>query len=115
LLLRIDPQGRYERSAVPVYGSEWDWTAAIAPQFRLEGSTVQQFLDWVGREQGWRWRFVDADTARRAAGIVTHGSVDGYTPEEALTIVLPTCGLSFVRNRDEVIVSFQKEPSPRGQ
>jgi ferric-dicitrate binding protein FerR (iron transport regulator) len=113
--LRIDPQGRYERAAVPVFGPEWDWTAAIAPQFQLEGSTVQQFLDWVGREQGWRWRFVDADTARRAARIVTHGSVEGYTPEEALAIVLPTCGLSFVRNQDEVIVSVQKEPLPRGE
>jgi ferric-dicitrate binding protein FerR (iron transport regulator) len=114
-LLSIDPQGRPARSAAPVFGPEWEWVAAIAPQFRLEGSTVQQFLDWVGREQGWRWRFADADTARRAAGIVTHGSVEGYTPEEALAIVLPTCGLSFVRNRDEVIVSLQKEPSPRGQ
>ena len=113
--LRIDPQGRYERAAVSVFGPEWDWTAAIAPQFQLEGRTVREFLDWVGREQGWRWRFVDADTARRAAGIVTHGSIEGYTPEEALAIVLPTCGLSFVRNRDEVIVSFQKEPSARGQ
>jgi hypothetical protein len=113
--LRIDPQGSYERVAIPVFGPEWDWMAAIAPQFQLEGGTVRQFLDWVGREQGWRWRFVDAETARRAPGIVTHGSIEGYTPEEALAIVLPTCGLSFVRNRDEVIVSFQKEPSPRGQ
>jgi ferric-dicitrate binding protein FerR (iron transport regulator) len=113
--LRIDPQGRYERAPIPIFGAEWDWTAALAPQFELEGSTVRQFLNWVAREQGWRWRFVDADTARRAGGIVAHGSIEGYTPEEALTIVLPTCGLSFVRDRDEVIVSFQKEPSLRGQ
>jgi hypothetical protein len=114
-LLRIDPQGKYERSVVSVFGSEWNWTAAIAPRFELEGSTVRQFLDWVGREQGWRWRFVDAETARRAAGIVTHGSIEGYTPEQALAIVLPTCDLSFVRNRDEIIVSFQQESSPSGQ
>jgi hypothetical protein len=112
--LRIDPQGRYERAAAPVFGPEWEWAAAIAPQFQLEGRTVREFLDWVSREQGWRWRFVDADTARRGGGIVTHGSIEGYTPEEALAIVLPTCGLSFVRDRDEIIVSFQKEPAPRG-
>jgi ferric-dicitrate binding protein FerR (iron transport regulator) len=113
--LDIDQQGRYVRSTVTVFGPEWAWTSTIAPQFQLEGSTVQQFLAWVAREQGWRWRFVDTDTARRAAGIVTHGSLEGYTPEEALAIVLPTCGLSFVRNRDEVVVSFVKEPSPRGK
>jgi ferric-dicitrate binding protein FerR (iron transport regulator) len=114
-LLRIDQLGGYERSTVPIAGPEWGWTEAIAPPFQLEGSTVQQFLDWVAREQGWRWRFVDADTARRAANIVTHGSIEGYTPEEALAIVLPTCGLSFVRDREDVIVSFQKEPSPSGR
>jgi ferric-dicitrate binding protein FerR (iron transport regulator) len=113
--LHVDQQGWYVRSTVPIFGPEWAWTSTIAPQFQLEGSTVQQFLEWVAREQGWRWRFVDADTARRAAGIVTHGSLEGYTPEEALAIVLPTCGLSFVRNRDEVVVSVVKESSPRGK
>jgi ferric-dicitrate binding protein FerR (iron transport regulator) len=112
--LHVDQQGRYVRSTVPVFGPEWAWTSTIAPQFQLEGSTVQQFLEWVAREQGWRWRFVDTDTARRGAGIVTHGSLEGYTPEEALAIVLPTCGLSFVRHRDEVVVSFVKEASYRG-
>jgi ferric-dicitrate binding protein FerR (iron transport regulator) len=113
--LHVDQQGRYVRSTVPIFGPEWAWTSTVAPQFQLEGSTVQQFLEWVAREQGWRWRFVDADTARRAAGIVTHGSLEGYTPEEALAIVLPTCGLSFVRKRDEVVVSFVKESSPGGK
>lgn len=113
--LHVDPRGRYVRSPIPIFGPEWAWTSAIAPQFQLEGSTVQQFLEWVAREQAWRWRFADTETARRAAGIVTHGSLEGYTPEEALEIVLPTCGLSFVRNGDEVVVSFVKEPSSRGQ
>jgi hypothetical protein len=113
--LQFDAQGRHVRSAIPTFGPEWAWTSAIAPQFQLEGSTVQQFLEWVAREQGWRWRFVNADTARQAAGIVTHGSLEGYTPEEALDIVLPTCGLSFERNRDEIIVSFLKESSHLGK
>jgi ferric-dicitrate binding protein FerR (iron transport regulator) len=113
--LRVDQQGRYVRSSVPIFGPEWAWISTIAPQFQLEGSTVQQFLDWVAREQGWRWRFADTDTARRAAGIVTHGSLEGYTPEEALAIVLPTCGLSFVRHGDEVVVSLIEEPPPGGK
>jgi ferric-dicitrate binding protein FerR (iron transport regulator) len=111
--LHLDRDGRYVRSTIPTSGPEWAWTSAIAPRFQLEGATVQQFLDWVAREQGWRWRFVDSDTARLAAGTVTHGSLEGYTPEEALAIVLPTCGLSFVRNGDEVVVSFIRESSSR--
>jgi ferric-dicitrate binding protein FerR (iron transport regulator) len=111
--LHLDREGRYVRSTIPIFGPEWAWASAIAPQFQLEGGTVQQFLDWVAREQAWRWRFADSDTARRAAGIVTHGSLEGYTPEEALAIVLPTCGLSFVLNGDEVVVSFTKESPSR--
>jgi ferric-dicitrate binding protein FerR (iron transport regulator) len=111
--LHVDSRGRYARSAIPTSGPDWAWTSAIAPSFQLEGSTVQQFLDWVAREQGWQWRFANSDTARRAAAIVTHGSIDGYTPEEALDLVLPTCGLSYVRNGNEVVVSLIEEPSPR--
>ncbi len=81
---RLAPRsGRpHARSTIPVSGPEWAWTSTIAPQFQLEGGTVQQFLDWVAREQGWRWRFADSDTARRAAGIVTHGSLEGYRPKK---------------------------------
>ena len=50
--LHVDQQGRYVRRTVPVFGPEWAWASTIAPQFQLEGSTVQQFLEWVAREQG---------------------------------------------------------------
>jgi ferric-dicitrate binding protein FerR (iron transport regulator) len=111
--LHVDSDGRYVRTAIPIFGPEWAWTTTIAPPFQLEGVTVRQFLDWVAREQGWRWRFADSDTERLAAGIVTHGSLEGYTPDEALDIVLPTCGLSFRRNGDEVVVGFVKESPSR--
>jgi ferric-dicitrate binding protein FerR (iron transport regulator) len=113
--LFVAGNGLAERSTISRYAPEWGWASQVAPRFDLEGSTVQRFLDWVAREKGWRWRFVDDDTSRRAADIVAHGSIEGYTPEEALDIVLPTCGLSYVREGDEVVVSFIKEPTPRGR
>jgi ferric-dicitrate binding protein FerR (iron transport regulator) len=113
--LFVAGNGMAERTTISPYASEWRWASQVAPLFDLEGSTVQRFLDWVAREKGWRWRFVDDDTSRRAADIVTHGSIEGYTPEEALDIVLPTCGLSYIRDGDEVVVSFIKESTPRGR
>lgn len=113
--LFVAGNGRAERTTISRYAPEWEWTSQVAPPFDLEGSTVQRFLDWVAREKGWRWRFVDDDTSRRAVDIVAHGSIEDYSPEEALDIVLPTCGLSYVRESDEVIVSFIKEPAPRGR
>lgn len=111
--LLVTANGPIERSTISHDGTEWSWISQVAPRFDLEGSTVQRFLDWVAREKGWRWKFIDDDTARRAADIVAHGSIEGYTPEEALDIVLPTCGLSYTRQGDEVIVSLIKEPTPR--
>ena len=113
--LLVAGSGLPERTVIPPDAPEWAWASQVAPPFELEGSTVRRFLDWVVREKGWRWRFVDDDTSRRAAEIVAHGSIEGYTPEEALDIVLPTCGLSYVREGDEVIVSFIKEPPSRGR
>lgn len=113
--LNVAGSGVAERTPISRSAPEWGWIAQVAPAFELEGSSVQRFLDWVAREEGWRWRFVDDDTRRRAADIVAHGSIEGYTPEEALDIVLPACGLSYVRERDEVVVRFIKEPTPRGR
>lgn len=113
--LHLAADGGRERSSISRDDPEWEWTSLVAPQYALEGSTVRRFLDWVAREKGWRWRFIDDETSRRAADIVAHGSIEGYTPEEALDIVLPACGLSYVRNGDEVVVSFIKEPTPRGR
>lgn len=113
--LFVAGSGLPERTAIARDAPEWAWASQVSPPFELEGSTVRRFLDWVVREKGWRWRFVDDDTSRRAAEIVAHGSIEGYTPEEALDVVLPTCGLAYVREGDEVIVSFIKEPTPRGR
>jgi hypothetical protein len=84
-----------ERTPIATSGLEWRWLADLARPFRLEGASVISFLDWVSREQGWRWQFEQPATRSRVEKIVLHGSVDGLTPEEALAAVLPTCGLSF--------------------
>jgi hypothetical protein len=42
---------------------------------------------------------------RRIEGIVLHGSIEGLTAEEALQAVLPTCGLTFRRTDDLIVIS----------
>jgi ferric-dicitrate binding protein FerR (iron transport regulator) len=93
------------RSQIAISGPEWDWVAAIAEPFTLEGATVSAFLQWVSREQGWRWEYADAATKRLAERAVLHGSIEGLTPEEALAAVLPASGLASRRDGDRLIVS----------
>jgi hypothetical protein len=94
-----------ERSTISTSGPEWDWVASIAQPFALEGSTVSAFLQWVSREQGWRWEYADAATKRLAERAVLHGAIDGLTPEEALAAVLPASGLTSKRAGDRLFVS----------
>jgi ferric-dicitrate binding protein FerR (iron transport regulator) len=73
----------------------WEWTQEVAPPFVLEGSGLGAFLDWTARENGWTWRFADAETARRASAVTLHGSLEGVRPSQALAIVLPASNLRY--------------------
>jgi hypothetical protein len=77
-----------ERSPIAISGAEWGWLSDLAPPFRLEGASVIGFLDWVSREQGWRWQFEQPAMRSRVERIVLHGTIDGLTPEEAFAAVL---------------------------
>ena len=93
--LSLVPGRPPERTPIAISGSEWGWLVDLARPFRLEGASVISFLDWVSREQGWRWQFEQSAMRGRVERIVLHGTIDGLTPEEALAAVLPTCGLTF--------------------
>ena len=94
-----------ERRAIPTSGAEWSWLGQLAPPFTLEGSTVGAFLHWIERHHGLRWEFDDSALRERSERIVLHGSIDGLTAEEALEAVLPTCGLTFRRDGDQLIIT----------
>ena len=102
LLLAAD--GRLSRATVPVHGDAWSWVQEIAPSFELEGSTLGEFLGWVGRETGWRVAWADPARATAGARTTLHGSIDGLPPEQALAAVLPTCGLADRRDGETVVV-----------
>lgn len=92
--LVLSSGGGERRAAAPVEGALWDWVQETAPPLDIEGTTLAVFLDWVSRETGLPWRFSDPALERAALGTVLHGSIAGLTPEEALSVVLPGCGLA---------------------
>lgn len=88
LLLHAD--GSSESTEVPVYGPGWDWVQRTAPPFIIENANLDQFLRWVSRETGLRYRLADPrDDPER---VILHGSITGLTAEEALSVVLPGSG-----------------------
>ncbi len=93
--LTMDDDGELTRGPVSISGPQWDWILEIAPAFELEGSRLESFLGWVGRETGWELQFADSGLEVSTAGTILHGSIAGLRPDQALEAVLPTCGLVF--------------------
>jgi ferric-dicitrate binding protein FerR (iron transport regulator) len=108
--LTLAAGGPVERHRIPTGGPEWAWIADVAEPFQLEGATLPAFLDWVGREEAWRWQIDDAALKARVDRIILHGSIDGLTPVEALEAVLPASGLAFRRDGDRLLVGPLPKP-----
>jgi len=87
------------------YGPDWAWTADIAPAFSIEGRSLRTVLEHMTAEAGWTLRYADPGSADSAARVILHGSIDGLTSEDALTVVLATSGLQYRLRDGELLVS----------
>jgi ferric-dicitrate binding protein FerR (iron transport regulator) len=83
----------------------WDWVLAVAPPFRLEGSSAASFLRWSTRETGLALRWESPEVAAAAETIVLHGDATGVPPDRAPAVVLPTCGLAHRIDDGALVVS----------
>ena len=91
--LVLHQDGTAERRGAVPYGPEWQWVMEASAGFDVEGRSLQEFLDWVSRETGWRIVLADEGLAESAAGIVLHGGIGGLRPDQAPFAVLPGAGL----------------------
>jgi ferric-dicitrate binding protein FerR (iron transport regulator) len=96
---------RVDMRTVPSFGSLWDWTTSLAPPFTIEGRSLDAFLEYLAREEGWTLRYATTQLADAAKTIVLHGSVEGLRAEEALDVVLATSGLRYRLRDHELLVS----------
>jgi hypothetical protein len=88
--------------AVPQPGERLTFTAvdvrAALPR-QTGGRSLADFLAWVEREDGRKIVFDNPAIERSAATTVVYGTIDGLTVEEALEVVLPSCGLTHRAGR----------------
>ena len=88
--LLVQEDGSARSADVPVYGPGWDWVQRAAPPFTIENASLAEFLHWVSRETGLRWHL--AEPGDDPEKVILHGSIEGLTAEEALSVVLPGSG-----------------------
>jgi ferric-dicitrate binding protein FerR (iron transport regulator) len=111
--LRVGAAGTVDRADDPGPGEGWSWVEAIAPMMEIEGRPLLDFLNWSARERGVRLRFEDDRLAEKAPKIVLKGSIAGMTLEQALTSVLPTCGMTHRWEPGALVVGAPAPPRSR--
>jgi ferric-dicitrate binding protein FerR (iron transport regulator) len=85
--LTIARDGAVSRSQFDVYGDAWRWVESVAPEFVIDGRSLDEFLAWAGRETGRKIVYTSADAAREAETTRLRGSIAGLTPEAAVAAV----------------------------
>ena len=85
-------------------GGDWDWIVRAIQPPQLEGRPLPEFLAWAEREGGRPIRFADPALQRANAATIVYGGIERLTVEEALDVVLPSCGLARRSDRDAVII-----------
>jgi hypothetical protein len=105
----IDQKGKTTIGNTPGFGDQWSWISFIAPEFHLEGHSLQEFLQWIAHENGWTLQFAQDEIKTNASNIILHGSISGVLPEEMLAAVLPTCSLKY--NLNDGVLKIMKEDS----
>jgi ferric-dicitrate binding protein FerR (iron transport regulator) len=107
--LILAPTGAVARERVPTWGAEWSWLDSLAPELRIEGRRVDEFVASVARETGREVRYA-TPAARTAAGdVVLRGSVEGLGPDAALQAVLATTHLEARAQGAEIVVAIRDD------
>jgi hypothetical protein len=103
--LSVGTDGNVTRTTVDRHGDTWRWATDIAPEFVIEGRSLDEFLAWAGRETGRTIVYASADAAREAEQTLLKGSIDGLTAETAVAAVFAAePGLSHTLAADQIRV-----------
>jgi ferric-dicitrate binding protein FerR (iron transport regulator) len=88
-------EGQITKRAVQIFGRDWQWTAALAPDFAVEGRTLDDYLQWISRELGRHLEYSDAAVRDSAHRTVLHGTIHSRATLDALADVLSSTTLTY--------------------
>jgi ferric-dicitrate binding protein FerR (iron transport regulator) len=74
--LRIEDGRTDFRHGLPSFGTEWEWTSAVAPRFDIESRPLAEFIAWISREHGWQVRYASEVLQQQTYEIRLHGALE---------------------------------------
>ena len=78
-----------------VADTAWEWTGTISPAFDIEGRSLYDSVEWLGREAGLEVVYANDSVLARAQTVRVHGSIEGLATRDALVTVLTGSGFEF--------------------
>jgi ferric-dicitrate binding protein FerR (iron transport regulator) len=104
--LTLQPGNEVVTDQITPYDSHWDWAASLAPGFDIADRSLLDFLKWASRETGKSLVFSSDDVRMSAMRTQLFGSVENFTPTEAIESVLSTT--QFKYRVDEKSITITK-------
>src|SRR5687767_2301466 len=95
----------------PISGADWDWIVRAIRPPQLEGRPLPEFLAWAEREGGRPIRFADPALEKANRGTIVYGAIESLTVDEALDVVLPSCGLARRTGGDVITIVAAEDAS----
>lgn len=98
------------RSRLAPSAAQWKWVNEVTPPFSIEGRSVDEFLTWAGRETGRSIVYSSPVAERQARSITLRGTVEGLTPDLAVSAVLATTSLQPVVGDEQITIDTAAVP-----
>jgi len=83
----------------------WAWAESAAPEFRIEGRSLVEALDWFAHELGLRLEFADETARSHASAVILHGAVTGLTPRQAIGAIMMGTDLWYVIEDNRILIT----------
>jgi len=101
--LDVKNNGDVQRANVAANDAVWQWASEVAPAFAIDNQSLATFLSWLARETGRTLTYGSPQAQSAAADVMLRGSIEGLTPDVALTSVLATTPLQLEVSSDASI------------
>lgn len=85
--------GQVNRTRRAPTAPAWGWVTHVTPPYVIEGQSVEAFLVWAARQTGRTIVYTSPAAAQQARRVMLSGTVEGLTPDQAVTAVLATTSL----------------------
>jgi hypothetical protein len=105
--VELDMNGKKAERILPTDDPSWDWVDTVAPEFDIQGVSLQKYLTWYAGQRGIELVWADDASQAKAEGIELAGSIAGTTLHESLLTVQQIAPFDYRIEGDTIWVKVE--------